>query len=162
MSHTQARFDGLRKGQEREVVALRLHHQADHGAGLDVAVLRAAFADPAAALGGCDALLLAPTAVGAVRGMLVCFGRHADPDVKRFDSSGIAGTLVGVKGLPGGICGWNDSGLMVLAVRDAGIRDWSAQIACESSSQATSGTDFFSNSNASSDDFVTRTTPARS
>ena len=101
------------------------------GAGLDAAVLRAAFADPAAALGGCDALLLAPTAVGAVRGMLVCFGRHADPDVKRCDASGITGTLVGVKGLPGGICGWNDSGLMVLAVRDAGVGDWSAQIACE-------------------------------
>ncbi len=101
------------------------------GTGLEAAVLRGAFADPAPALGGYDGLILAPHAAGAARGMLVCFGRHADPDVKRLESAGLAGTIVGVKGLPGGICGWNDTGLMVLAGRDAGGRDWSAQIACE-------------------------------
>ncbi len=101
------------------------------GAGLDPAILRAAFADPAVALGGCDVLLQAPRAAGAVRGLLVCFGRHAHPGVTRCEVAGIAGTIVGVKGLPGGICGWNDSGLMVLAGHDAGVRDWSAQIACE-------------------------------
>jgi acyl carrier protein len=50
------------------------------GAGVDADIIAAAFADPAAALGGCDAMIVAPVETAAdARGLLVCFGRHAEP-----------------------------------------------------------------------------------
>ena len=88
------------------------------GAGIDVDVVRAAHADPAAALGGCDTVIVTHAdAAAAVRGLLVCFGRNADPAAKRFESHGLRGTLVGVKGLPGAVVGWNDSGLVATVGR---------------------------------------------
>ena len=90
------------------------------GAGIDVDVVRAAHADPAAALGGCDTVIVAHAdAAAAVRGLLVCFGRNADPAARRFESHGLRGTLVGVKGLPGAVVGWNDSGLVATVGRGA-------------------------------------------
>jgi NAD(P)-dependent dehydrogenase (short-subunit alcohol dehydrogenase family)/acyl carrier protein len=128
---------GLRSGQEH-AVAIRLWARQCAAAGLagqpfgidpasdeelagiaegacvDAAIVRAAYADQAAVLGGCDAVIVAPSdAAAAARGLLVCFGRHADPATRRFDSNGMRGTLVGVRGLPGAVVGWNDAGLVV-------------------------------------------------
>jgi acyl transferase domain-containing protein/acyl carrier protein len=82
-------------------------------AGVDEAIMRAAAAAPAAAVGGCDVVLVTPPAVteGAA-GFLACFGRHADLDVNSFEREGLTGTLVSATGLPGAILGWNDAGLM--------------------------------------------------
>jgi acyl transferase domain-containing protein len=83
------------------------------GAGVDAGVIRAAFADPAAALGGCDVMVVAPAAAAAdARGLLACFGRHADPAARRFEANGLRGTLIGVRGLPGAVVGWNDAGIV--------------------------------------------------
>jgi acyl transferase domain-containing protein/acyl carrier protein len=81
--------------------------------GVDEAIMHAAAAAPAAAVGGCDVVLVTPRAVteGAA-GFLACFGRHADLDVNSFERDGVAGTLVSATGLPGAILGWNDAGLM--------------------------------------------------
>ncbi len=88
------------------------------GAGVDGGLIRAAIADPAAALGGCDMLIVAPAdAAAAARGLLVCFGRHADPVARRFEANGLRGTLVGVSGLPGAVVGWNDAGLVATSSR---------------------------------------------
>ncbi len=76
--------------------------------------------DPAAALGGFDFLLVAPVDAAAPRGVIACFGRHASPAVRRVDSGGLRATLVGAKGMPGAVVGWNDAGLIVVASGDAG------------------------------------------
>ncbi|MFM8804685.1 MAG: SDR family NAD(P)-dependent oxidoreductase, partial [Planctomycetia bacterium] len=88
------------------------------GAGVDVGAVRAAYADPATALGGCDVMIVAPgDAAATARGLLVCFGRHADPSVTRFQAAGLSGTLVGVRGLPGAIVGWNVAGIVATSRR---------------------------------------------
>ena len=88
------------------------------GAGVDGGIVRAGIADPAAALGGCDVVIVAPAdATAAARGLLVCFGRHADPVARRFEANGLGGTLVGVRGLPGAVVGWNDAGLVATSNR---------------------------------------------
>jgi acyl transferase domain-containing protein len=88
------------------------------GAGVDGGLIRAAIADPAAALGGCDVVIVTPAdAAASARGLLVCFGRHADPVARRFETNGLRGTLVGVSGLPGAVVGWNDAGLVVTSSR---------------------------------------------
>ncbi len=84
-------------------------------AGVDEEIVRAAHAEPARALGGCAAVVVAPPEADAPRGLLACFGRGADPDVRPFDVAGLRGTLVGAKGLPGSILGWNDAGLIAFA-----------------------------------------------
>ena len=71
--------------------------------------------DLAAALGGFDALLVAPADAAAPRGLIACFGRHASPAVRRIESHGLRVTLVGAKGMPGALVGWNDAGLIVFA-----------------------------------------------
>ena len=83
------------------------------GARVDRAVLAAGLADPAAALGGFDSALSMDA--GSVLGLALGFGRHADPSCQEIESSGRRMTLVGVKGLPGGLAGWNDAGLVVIA-----------------------------------------------
>jgi acyl transferase domain-containing protein len=88
------------------------------GAGVDADIIAAAFADPAAALGGCDAMIVAPVETAAdARGLLVCFGRHAEPAARCFEANGLRGTLVGVRGLPGAVVGWNQAGLVATISR---------------------------------------------
>jgi acyl transferase domain-containing protein len=111
------------------------------GAGIEVDIVRAAYADPAAALGGCDAVIVAPTDAGAIaRGLLVCFGRNADPAAKRFEAQGLSGTLVSVKGLPGAIVGWNDAGLVATIsnenVRNASVAGTVERVVTECRSMA--------------------------
>lgn len=98
------------------------------GAGVEPSVVRAAFAEPALALGGCDALFVAPAEVAAARAAIVCLGRHADPAIRRFEAPDLRGGLVGVKGLPGAVFGWNDAGLVAVAAQGC---DGAATIACE-------------------------------
>jgi hypothetical protein len=97
-------------------------------AGIEPAVVRAAFAEPARALGGCDAIIVAPAAATEPRAAIVCLGRHADPAIRRFETNGLRGGLVGVKGLPGAVFGWNDAGLVAVAPDGC---DGAATIACE-------------------------------
>ena len=97
-------------------------------AGLEPSVVRAAFAEPARALGGCDFSIVAPADSAAARAVVVCLGRHADPLVRTFDAAGLRGGLVGVKGLPGAVCGWNDAGLVAVAGRGC---DGATTLACE-------------------------------
>jgi acyl transferase domain-containing protein len=97
-------------------------------AGVEPAVVRAAFAEPARALGGCDAVIVAPAVASAPRAVIVCLGRHADPAIRRFEANGLRGGLVGVKGLPGAVFGWNDAGLVAVAPDGC---DGAATIACE-------------------------------
>lgn len=73
--------------------------------------------DLATVLGGFDALLVAPADAAAPRGLIVCFGRHATPTVRRVESHGLYATLVGVPDMPGAVVAWNDAGLIVLVVR---------------------------------------------
>jgi NAD(P)-dependent dehydrogenase (short-subunit alcohol dehydrogenase family) len=88
------------------------------GAAIECDVLLAAFTAPAAALGGCDVIAVSSQRPGVgVRGVVVGFGRVADPSIERFAEASRSGTLIGVKGLPGGVAGWNDSGLMVVLGR---------------------------------------------
>jgi hypothetical protein len=82
-------------------------------AGIDVGVLRAALANPAAALGGLDVVFAAGD--GGARGLAIGFGRHAEPSCTCFSADGVTGTLLGIAGLPGGIASWNDAGLVVVA-----------------------------------------------
>ncbi|MFM1997214.1 MAG: Phthiocerol/phenolphthiocerol synthesis polyketide synthase type PpsA, partial [Planctomycetota bacterium] len=108
-------------------------------AGVDESIVRAAFTEPARALGGCAAIVVAPRDAAAARGVLACFGRGADPDVRPFDVAGIRGTLVGAKGLPGGILGWNDAGLVVLAEGGAAAAAVEAVVTtCRSAAEAES------------------------
>jgi acyl transferase domain-containing protein len=79
-----------------------------------------AVVDLAAALGGFDALLVTPADAAGPRGLIACFGRHAAPAVRRVESQGLRATLVGGKGLPGALVGWNDAGLIVLAAGATG------------------------------------------
>ena len=86
------------------------------GAGVAAAVVRAAYADPAAAVGGCDAVVVAPTAVGAgAVGLAICVGRDADPAARAFVVDGLRGVIVSAQGLPGGVAGWNDAGVVAVA-----------------------------------------------
>ena len=89
------------------------------GAGVNVAVLEAAMAAPTAAIGGLDVVVGGSAAGG--RGIAVGFGRHAAPSCAPFSADGVSGHLVGVEGLPGGLLGWNDAGLIVVAGRGAGL-----------------------------------------
>ena len=84
--------------------------------------------DPTASPGGFDALLVAPADAAAPRGLVVCFGRHARPAVRRVESHGLGATLVGARHEPGAVAGWNDAGLIVLAASTAG-RDAAAVMA---------------------------------
>ncbi len=86
-----------------------------HAAGVNVEIIQTALENPAAALGGFDTLIVAGDGPVGVRGIAVGFGRHADPSVESFDESGFKGTLIGIKGLPGGIVGWNSAGLLIVA-----------------------------------------------
>jgi malonyl CoA-acyl carrier protein transacylase/NADP-dependent 3-hydroxy acid dehydrogenase YdfG len=88
-------------------------------AGVDAALLLAAMASPATALGGLD-VVLGDAAHGA-RGIAIGFGRHAAPCCDSFSAEGLSGYLVGIEGLPGGLVGWNDAGLIVVAGRGAGV-----------------------------------------
>ncbi len=88
-------------------------------AGVDAALLLAAMASPATALGGLD-VVLGDAADGA-RGIAIGFGRHAAPSCDAFSAEGVSGYLVGIEGLPGGLVGWNDAGLVVVAGRGAGV-----------------------------------------
>jgi acyl transferase domain-containing protein/acyl carrier protein len=97
-------------------------------AGVEPAVVRAAFAAPARALGGCDALIVVPAVATEPRAAVVCLGRHADPAIRRFETHGPRGGLVGVKGLPGAVFGWHDAGLVAVAAHGC---DGAAMIACE-------------------------------
>ena len=98
------------------------------GAGIDADSIAAAFADPAAALGGCDVMIVAPGETAAdARGLLVCFGRHADPAARCFEANGLRGTLVGVRGLPGAVVGWNEAGLVATISRGHATH---ASVAC--------------------------------
>ncbi|MFN7813227.1 MAG: phosphopantetheine-binding protein, partial [Planctomycetia bacterium] len=101
---------------------------AASAAGVEPAVVRAAFAEPAWALGGCDAVIVAPAVASAPRAAIVCLGRHADPAIRRFEANGLRGGLAGVKGLPGAVFGWNDAGLVAVAPDGC---DGAATIACE-------------------------------
>ena len=76
--------------------------------------------DLAAALGGFDALLVAPADPAVPRGLIACFGRHASPVVRRTESDGLHATLVGAAGLPGALMGWNAAGLVVCAAGVSG------------------------------------------
>jgi acyl transferase domain-containing protein/acyl carrier protein/NAD(P)-dependent dehydrogenase (short-subunit alcohol dehydrogenase family) len=88
------------------------------GAAIGCDVLLTAFTAPAAALGGGDVIAVSSHRSGAgVRGMVVGFGRMADPSMERFAEVSRSGVLIGVKGLPGAVAGWNDSGLMVVLGR---------------------------------------------
>jgi len=98
------------------------------GAGVEPGVVRAAFAEPARPLGGCDALIVAPAEVAAARAVIVCLGRHADPAIRTFETHGLRGRLVGVKGLPGAVFGWNDTGLVAVAAQTC---DGAATLVCE-------------------------------
>ena len=86
-----------------------------HASGVNVEIIQTALKNPAAALGGFDTLIVAGDGPVGVRGIAVGFGRHADPSVESFDESGFKGTLIGIKGLPGGIVGWNSAGLLIVA-----------------------------------------------
>ena len=86
-----------------------------HAAGVDHKILQIALENPSAALGGFDTLIVAGDGPVGMRGIAVGFGRHADPSVESFDESGLKGTLIGIKGLPGGIVGWNSAGLLIVA-----------------------------------------------
>ena len=98
------------------------------GAGVDADSIAATFADPAAALGGCDVMIVAPGETAAdARGLLVCFGRHADPAARCFGANGLRGTLVGVRGLPGAVVGWNEAGLVATISRGNATH---ASVAC--------------------------------
>ena len=88
-------------------------------AGVDAALLLAAMASPTTALGGLD-VVLGDAAHGS-RGIAVGFGRHATPSCDAFSAEGVSGYLVGIEGLPGGLVGWNDAGLVVVAGRGAGV-----------------------------------------
>ena len=89
------------------------------GAGVDVAVLEAAMAAPTVAIGGLDVVVGGSAAGG--RGIAIGFGRHAAPSCAPFSADGLSGHLVGVEGLPGGLLGWNDAGLIVVAGRGSGL-----------------------------------------
>lgn len=88
-------------------------------AGVDAALLLAAMASPATALGGLDVVL--GSAADGARGIAIGFGRHAAPSCDAFSAEGLSGYLVGIEGLPGGLVGWNDAGLVVVAGRGAGV-----------------------------------------
>ena len=88
-------------------------------AGIDVAVLEAAMAAPTVAIGGLDVVVGGSAAGG--RGIAIGFGRHAAPSCAPFSVDGVSGHLVGVEGLPGGLLGWNDAGLIVVAGRGTGL-----------------------------------------
>ena len=88
-------------------------------AGIDVAVLEAAMAAPTVAIGGLD-IVVGGSAAGG-RGIAIGFGRHAAPSCAPFSVDGVSGHLVGVEGLPGGLLGWNDAGLIVVACRGTGL-----------------------------------------
>ncbi|MFM7033886.1 MAG: beta-ketoacyl synthase N-terminal-like domain-containing protein [Planctomycetia bacterium] len=79
----------------------------------------AAAVDLAAVLGGFDVLLITPADARSPRGLVACFGRHASPAVRRVESDGLRATLVGAKGMPGALVGWNDAGLIVFAATTA-------------------------------------------
>jgi len=107
--------------------------------GIDEAIVRAAYHDPARALGGCAAIVVAPRNADTARGLLACFGRGADPDVRSFEVAGLRATLVGVKGLPGAILGWNDAGLLALADPQAGAAAATVEVivtTCRSAAEA--------------------------
>ena len=89
------------------------------GAGVDVAVLEAAMAAPTVAIGGLDVVVGGSAAGGC--GIAIGFGRHAAPSCAPFSADGVSGHLVGVEGLPGGLLGWNDAGLIVVAGRGSGL-----------------------------------------
>jgi acyl carrier protein/NADP-dependent 3-hydroxy acid dehydrogenase YdfG len=87
---------------------------------VDEAIVQAAAAAPAAAVGGCDLVLVTPAAVtDGAAGFLACFGRHADLAVNAFDHDGLAGTLVSAAGLPGALLGWNDAGIVAFVALGA-------------------------------------------
>jgi acyl transferase domain-containing protein len=108
-----------------DAAAMRLPEAIDdelaglaEGAGVDAAVVRAAYGDPAAALGGCDAVVVAPGTTGAAAvGLVIGVGRDADPVARPFDSNGLRGVIVSARALPGGVAGWNDAGLVAVAGR---------------------------------------------
>ena len=85
------------------------------GAGLSADLLQVALVHPEAACGGCDRLVVSPAAGATASGLAVSFGRHAQPAVEHFQENGLAGTLVGIPGLPGALAGWNSAGLLVVA-----------------------------------------------
>ncbi|MEI7863147.1 MAG: phosphopantetheine-binding protein, partial [Planctomycetota bacterium] len=85
------------------------------GAGLTADLLQVALLHPEAACGGCDRLVVSPAAGARASGLAVSFGRHAQPAVEHFQENGLAGTLVGIPGLPGALAGWNSAGLLVVA-----------------------------------------------
>ncbi len=109
------------RGLHPSVIAPQLHEFMEgvaDGAAVECDVLLAALAAPAAALGGSDIVAVCSGRPGAgVRGAVVGFGRVADPSIERFAEASRSGTLVGVKGLPGGVAGWNDAGLIVVLGR---------------------------------------------
>ena len=89
-------------------------------AAVDEAIVRAAAAAPAAAVGGCDLVLVTPAGVtDGAAGFLACFGRHADLAVNTFERDGLGGTLVSATGLPGAILGWNDAGIVAFVALGA-------------------------------------------
>jgi acyl carrier protein len=99
------------------------------GAAIDVAVLRAAYADPVAAVGGSDAVVVTPAAAGRIAGIAIAVGRDADPVAVPFDADGLRGVVLSARGLPGGFAGWNDAGVVAIAARGTGDAGLVARIA---------------------------------
>ena len=86
---------------------------------------------PAAVVGGFDALLVAAADAAVPRGLIICFGRHAAPTVRRVELHGLCATLVNAEGGAGPAAGWNDAGLIVVAAGTAGCDGLAAVAAVE-------------------------------
>ena len=61
-----------------------------------------------------DRLVVAPADGRGVRGMVVCFARHARPVTQRV-AMDLRCTLVRLSGVDGAVAGWNDTGLVAVA-----------------------------------------------
>jgi len=61
-----------------------------------------------------DRLVVAPAGGRGVRGMVVCFARHARPVTQRV-AMDLRCTLVRLSGVEGAVAGWNDTGLVAVA-----------------------------------------------
>jgi acyl carrier protein len=83
--------------------------------GVDRGVLESGLSAPTVALGGID--LLVDLSGRDLSGLLLGFGRYAEPVVREVAAST---TLLAVAGLPGAVAGWNTSGLMALLTPRAG------------------------------------------
>ena len=71
--------------------------------------------DPPALHRAFDAVLVPSNDATGCRGIVVCFSRHAVPEVRRSITGGIASTVIAPDEATGAVAGWNDAGLIALS-----------------------------------------------